>query len=159
MSDANAYGCGFQIEAKRASRIMRIRRIDVRPRSLKQVICPKENRMKHCHAQANQTTGRLLLVACVSALAGALTTSVSPPAHANPDLSPPLVPPNLEVPAQNKVFLVGHAAGTQQYICLFSGSSFDWTFFGPQATLFKNNKNQTITHFQTRLRVARLASL
>ena len=45
-----------------------------------------------------------------------------------------LVPPNLEVPAQNKVFLVGHAAGTQQYICLFSGSSFDWTFFGPQAT-------------------------
>jgi hypothetical protein len=103
--------------------------------------------MKHCHAQANQTTGRVLLVACVSALAGALTTSVLPPAHANPDLSPPLVPPNLEVPAQNKVFLVGHAAGTQQYICLFSGSSFDWTFFGPQATLFKNNKNQIITHF------------
>src|SRR5512132_822737 len=27
MSDANAYGCGFQIEAKRASRIMPIRRI------------------------------------------------------------------------------------------------------------------------------------
>ena len=48
-----------------------------------------------------------------------------------PDLVPPHVPPNLEVPAGNKVFLVGHAAGTQQYVCLFSGSSFAWTFFGP----------------------------
>ena len=67
--------------------------------------------MKHCsHAQANQTTGRVLLIACVSALAGALTTSVLPPAHANPDLSPPVVPPNLEVPVQDEVFLVGHAA-------------------------------------------------
>lgn len=103
--------------------------------------------MKLCHAQANQTTGRLLLIACVAALAGALTTSVPQPAHANPDLVPPPVPPNLEVPARNKVFLVGHAAGTQQYVCLFSGSSFDWAFFGPQATLFKNKNKQIITHF------------
>jgi hypothetical protein len=103
--------------------------------------------MKHCHAQANQTTRRLLLITCVAVLAGALTTSVPQAVHANPDLVPPHVPPNLEVPAGNKVFLVGHAAGTQQYVCLFSGSSFAWTFFGPQATLFRNNNKQIITHF------------
>ena len=103
--------------------------------------------MKHCHAQANQATRCLLLIACVAALAGALTASVPQPTHANPDLGPPPVPPNLEVPAENKVFFVGHAAGTQQYVCLFSGSSFDWTFFGPQATLFTDNNKQIITHF------------
>jgi hypothetical protein len=42
---------------------------------------------------------------------------------------------------------VGHATGTQQYICLPSGSSFAWTLFGPQATLFKDNAKQIITHF------------
>jgi hypothetical protein len=76
--------------------------------------------MKHCHAQANQTTGRLL-VACVAALAGLsrprCCSRLTPTPTSN--LVPPPVPPNLEVPARNKVFLMGHAAGTQQYICLF----------------------------------------
>jgi hypothetical protein len=41
----------------------------------------------------------------------------------------------------------GHAIGTQQYVCLPSGSTSAWTFFGPQATLFKANNKQNITHF------------
>jgi hypothetical protein len=53
----------------------------------------------------------------------------------------------LEVSAGNKLFLVGHAIGTQQYICLPLGSSFAWTLFGPQATLFKDDTKQIITHF------------
>lgn len=57
------------------------------------------------------------------------------------------VPAGLEVPAGNKPFLVGHATGTQNYICLPSGSGFAWTFFGPQATLLNDNDRQIITHF------------
>jgi hypothetical protein len=103
--------------------------------------------MKYCYAQAYQTTRRILLSAGVVALAGALTAAVPQPVHAHPNLVPPHVPADLEVPAGNKVFLVGHAAGTQQYVCLFSGSIFTWTFFGPQATLFKDNNKPIITHF------------
>jgi hypothetical protein len=103
--------------------------------------------MKHNHAQAHQITRRILLLACVAILAGALMAAMQQPAHANRDLVPPPVPSNLEVSAGNKLFLVGHATGTQQYICLPSGSSFAWTLFGPQATLFKDNAKQIITHF------------
>ena len=69
-------------------------------------------------------------------------------------LTPPPVPPDLEAPAGNTVFLKGNAVGTQNYICLPSGSGFAWTFFGPQATLFftlswfgKEVRQQIITHF------------
>jgi hypothetical protein len=51
------------------------------------------------------------------------------------------------VPAGNKAFLEGAAVGTQDYICLPSGSGFTWTFFGPQATLFDEDDQQIITHF------------
>ncbi len=70
-------------------------------------------------------------------------------------LTPPAVPANLHVdPAANTLFLEGHAEGTQNYICLPSGSGFAWTFFSPQATLFTTFKfaggevkQQIITHF------------
>jgi Protein of unknown function (DUF3455) len=102
--------------------------------------------MKHSHAHAHQTIRRILLLACVTALTGVFMLPIQP-AHAHRDLVSPQVPPNLEVSAGNKLFLVGHAVGTQQYICLPSGSSFAWTLFGPQATLFKDNSKQIITHF------------
>ena len=57
------------------------------------------------------------------------------------------VPDNLQVPAGNHAFLDGHAAGTQNYMCLPSGSLFAWTAIGPQATLFRDNGRQIITHF------------
>jgi hypothetical protein len=46
----------------------------------------------------------------------------------------------------HKVFFVGHAVGTQQYICLFPGRNAPWVLFGPQATLFDDDK-QVATHF------------
>ena len=79
--------------------------------------------MKHSHAHANQPTRRILLLACVTVLTGVLIAGIEP-ADANRDFVSPPVPPNLEVSAGNKLFLVGHAVGTQQYICLPSGSSF-----------------------------------
>lgn len=96
--------------------------------------------MKNCNAPENQTTRRILLVSC-AALAVAITISLPQTAHADP------VPDNIQVPAGNTAFLEGHAVGTQNYICLPSGTGFAWTFFGPQATLFDDDDEQVITHF------------
>jgi Protein of unknown function (DUF3455) len=84
-----------------------------------------------------------MLIVCVAALAVAFTVSLPQSVYADRDIEPPPVPDNLVVPEGNKVFLVGHAVGTQNYICLLSG----WTFFGPQATLFNDHDKQIITHF------------
>jgi hypothetical protein len=44
---------------------------------------------------------------------------------------------------------VGHATGTQNYICLPSGSGFSFILFTPQATLFDDAGDQIITHFSS----------
>jgi hypothetical protein len=62
-------------------------------------------------------------------------------------IQPPAVPANLQAPAGTVPFLEGHAYGTQDYICLPSGTGFAWTFFGPQATLLNDDDQQIITHF------------
>jgi Protein of unknown function (DUF3455) len=97
--------------------------------------------MKNCNALATQITRRIVLIACATALAVAFMVSLPQPVHADP------VPNTIQVPAGNTAFLEGHAVGTQNYICLPSGASFAWTFFGPQATLFDDNDEQVITHF------------
>ena len=110
--------------------------------------------MKNYNAPENQTTRRILLIACATALAVAFTVSLPQPAHAD-DVTPPPVPANIQVPAGNKAFLEGHAVGTQNYICLPSNlttsmcpaSGFAWTLFTPQATLFDDDDKQVITHF------------
>jgi hypothetical protein len=61
-------------------------------------------------------------------------------------LTVPPVPTAIQVQAGNIPFLKGHAVGTQDYVCLPSGSGFAWTFFGPQATLFL-----TLRIFQTEI--------
>jgi Protein of unknown function (DUF3455) len=66
----------------------------------------------------------------------------------------PPVPTEILVPAGNTVYLRGSAVGTQNYICLASGSSFAWKFLAPEATLFVNFRifnqdvsQQITTHF------------
>lgn len=60
-------------------------------------------------------------------------------------------PANIQAPDGNKPFLVTHAEGAQDYVCLpaKSDSSFAWTLYGPQATLYagKGNAEQVGTHF------------
>jgi len=115
--------------------------------------------MKHCKAPKNQTTRRILLTACATALVMTFTVALPQPAHTD-DVTPPPVPSNIQVPAGNTAFLAGHAVGTQDYICLpcpnvtiplamCPASGFAWTFFGPQATLFDDGdgNEQVITHF------------
>lgn len=59
------------------------------------------------------------------------------------------VPDNIQVPAPNQSFLVGHATGTQNYVCSPSRSigRVAWTLFTPQATLFDDQREQLTTHF------------
>jgi hypothetical protein len=62
-------------------------------------------------------------------------------------ISVPRVPDDITVPAGNNVFLVGHAVGTQNYVCVPSGYDFKFTLFTPQATLFSDDGGQLITHY------------
>lgn len=102
--------------------------------------------MENPNALKNPGTRRILSIACITALAAAFTAAAARPAHADRVIAP-RVPANLQVSAANKVFLEGHATGTQDYVCLPSGGSFAWTFFGPQATLVDDDRKQIITHF------------
>ncbi|HEV7735176.1 MAG TPA: DUF3455 domain-containing protein [Candidatus Binatia bacterium] len=64
-------------------------------------------------------------------------------------VTPPPVPGDIVVSAEHKPFLIGHAVGTQNYVCLPSSgpSPFAWTLFGPQATVFDDHDRQIATHF------------
>ena len=100
--------------------------------------------MKNCISLKNQATRRTLLNACALAIAAAFAFSV--PAVAG-EVTPPPVPDGLKVEKGNVAFLVGHATGTQNYICLPSGSGFAYSLFTPEATLFNDDGDQIITHF------------
>ena len=107
--------------------------------------------MKHYNALSNQTSRRILPIACATALAMIFTGSLSQPAHAGGKVIPPDVPPNLQVEAGNKAFLKGEARGTQNYICAPSAASptgVAYVLFTPEATLFSDDDGgQIITHF------------
>jgi hypothetical protein len=60
---------------------------------------------------------------------------------------PPQVPANLEVEAGHVAFLVGHATGTQNYVCVPSGAGFAWSLFTPAATLFDDDHHPILTHY------------
>ena len=71
----------------------------------------------------------------------------------NFDLSTaPVTPPAITPPVGNRLFLAGHAFGSQGYVCLPLGSGVSWTVNNarPEATLFANvfgEPVQIITHF------------
>jgi hypothetical protein len=82
---------------------------------------------------------------CMTTLAVTLTC-VQQPAHAE-RVIPPDVPSDIQAPVGNRAFRVGHAVGTQNYICQETASGFAWVLVGPQATLFNDDDGQIITHF------------
>lgn len=92
---------------------------------------------------ASLGVGGMLLAAVIPL---AFATSPSQPANAD-EVTPPPVPNGLEVPAGNRLFLVGHAVGTQNYVCLPSGAGASFVLFTPEATLFDEEGEQIITHF------------
>jgi Protein of unknown function (DUF3455) len=81
-----------------------------------------------------------LLLAGIAAAAAPL--SVTQAAQAAP-----AVPGEIQVPAGNKVFLVGHAVGVQIYSCNATPGGFAWGFVAPRANLYGDNGKLIITHF------------
>ena len=81
--------------------------------------------------------------------ASALMLLAAYPQAADQDrVVPPATPGDIAVPAGNRAYLIAHAVGTQNYICLpGSSGSLVWTLFGPQATLFNDEAKQVLTHF------------
>jgi Protein of unknown function (DUF3455) len=77
--------------------------------------------------------------------------ALSGAAQAANSITPPSVPTRIKVPAGYKPFLVGHAVGTQNYICApaATNTGVDWLFIGPQATVFNAGSEQILTHFQS----------
>jgi hypothetical protein len=102
--------------------------------------------MKNSNTTSQLIAHGILQIGCVTALAIAFAVALPQAAHAD-RVTPPLVPDRLQVLAPNRAFLVGHAVGTQNYVCVPSGATFAWTLFTPQATLFDDNGKQIITHF------------
>ena len=88
---------------------------------------------------------RTLRMAWATALAVALVSQAQPASARR--VRAPRVPPEIEADAGSKAFLVGHAVGTQNYICLPSGDEFAWILFTPEATLFDDRGRQLTTHF------------
>jgi len=89
------------------------------------------------------------LFASALAIACALATAATSGAQTVPS---PATPAQITPPAGNTAFLVGHALGTQGYVCLPSGAGASWTVNGarPEATLFADvfgQAFQIITHF------------
>ena len=86
-----------------------------------------------------------------TALGVATIVSLGSAAQAGPKapITPPSVPTNLEVLGGFEPFLVSHAIGTQNYVCVPANTPTggDWLFLGPQATVFKANGKQDLTHF------------
>ena len=79
----------------------------------------------------------------------ALAAASSPDTRAAAPIVPPHVPGILEVQAGFRLYLSGHALGTQNYICTIVAGVPKWLFIGPQATLFDADGGQIITHFQS----------
>ena len=103
----------------------------------------------------NQVTRRIMLIACTTALVVGLMVSLPQLAHAQ-TITPFPVPQKIQAPEGNEPFLLGHATGTQNYVCSpCDPTTADcplgvaFTLFTPQATLFDDEGEQIITHFSS----------
>ena len=86
--------------------------------------------MKNCRAGQHHITRRIRLIACISALGTAFMIALPKIAHAK-NLTPPSVPGKLQVPEGNVPFLIGHAFGTQDYVCAASGAGVAFVLSTP----------------------------
>ena len=102
--------------------------------------------MKQRNTWQHHITRRIRLIACIGALGTAFTIAFPQAAHAE-HLAPPSVPDRLQVPEGNEVFLIGHAFGTQDYVCAASGTGVAFVLTTPEAVLFDNPARRVVNHF------------
>jgi Protein of unknown function (DUF3455) len=104
--------------------------------------------MKNSKTNEQQIIRTIVRIACVTAL-GMAVTFAAPRAALAQGITPPPVPPGLEVPAPNQAFLLGRGVGTQNYACQPTGplGRVGWVLFTPEATLFDDAGQQLTSHF------------
>lgn len=94
-----------------------------------------------------------VLILVLALGAGSLTPSQAiAESHGRSKVRVPPVPASIRVPPGHIVYASGFAVGTQNYICAVTGSgALDWTFLGPQATVFITTHGepvqQRMTHY------------
>ena len=89
----------------------------------------KGHRMKHFQAQKSQTISRRLWTTSIAVLTGACLALLPQWLYAH-EITPPPVPSELEVPAGHRPFLLGHATGTQNYMCIPSAPALSGPLSG-----------------------------
>src|SRR4029079_3262503 len=106
-------------------------------------VCTRLQSSRTAHKENDMTN-------CITSLGLSLICALPQAAQAQ-TVTPPIVPPGLEVEAPNQAFLLGHAVGTQnyEYQPVDSLGRVNWTLFTPQATLFSDQNEQLITHFNS----------
>jgi hypothetical protein len=89
---------------------------------------------------------RIGLIARLGALGTVFVVALPQVGHAQ-NVTPPAVPAKLQVEEGNEAFLIGHAFGTQDYVCAASGSGVAFVLTTPEAVLFDNPAHRVINHF------------
>jgi hypothetical protein len=87
------------------------------------------------------------LIAAALTASAVLLASCAPGPSEQAFRAVPSVPDGIQVPAGNRLFLVRHAVGTQDYVCLASAGNFTFVLVTPRATLFSADDQQVATHF------------
>jgi uncharacterized protein DUF3455 len=106
--------------------------------------------MNYNPEQCSEKTGQIWVV--LAALLALLAWVFGMATWAAAQISVPKTPAIITPPPGNRVFLVGHAAGTQGYVCLPTHTGASWTVTAsrPEATLFAGatgHEAQIMTHF------------
>jgi len=91
---------------------------------------------------------RIGLIARLGALGTVFVVALPQVGHAQ-NVTPPPVPDKLQDPVGdgNEAFLIGHAFGSQDYVCAASGSGVAFVLTTPEAVLFDNPARRVINHF------------
>jgi len=89
---------------------------------------------------------RIGFIARLGALGTVFVVALPQVGHAQ-NVTPPAVPDKLQVEEGNEAFLIGHAFGTQDYVCAASGSGVAFVLTTPEAVLFDNPAHRVINHF------------
>jgi len=95
-------------------------------------------------------TRRVRLIACIGALGTAFVVALPQVGHAQTqNVTPPPVPDRLQepIPEGSEAFLIGHAFGSQDYVCAASGSGVAFVLTTPEAVLFDNPGHRVINHY------------
>src|SRR3569832_804891 len=107
----------------------------------------RKKSLMNCYAQSTPASRGLISAACAAVIA--FTFAAALPAHAA-KVTPPDVPGNLKVLDGTHAYLVGHAVGTQNYVCSPSATTnagVAYVLFTPEATLLNDDGDQLITHY------------